>query len=649
MAVVKIKVTNIIGRMNELDKVTSICGRSSVFHPDNALSFYSDTSDFMAISEENPFTEPLSRLTETASGIKKDLYVLSVEETEQLSLKDEELDPYVKGISRTFGDLVNQRNGAQQRIQTNRQISEDVGHFLGLDLDLKEIFACEFIKVRFGSLPKDSFDKLNSLDDNPYVLFFPCTSDDSRYWGVYFAPIEEVREVDRIFSSLYFERLRLPAAAESPEASVKLLQGMMDQDTKLIEEIEKNIDSVWEQERFTCLQVYSRLTEKNIYFSIRRYGARYSDSFILTGWIPAGSEEQLKDELDELESVEYAFDGAEEELSHSPPIKLKNKRLFQPFEFYVDLYGLPSYNEADPTPFVAITYTLLFGIMFGDFGQGLLLALVGYFMWKLKNMKLGLILTRCGISAAFFGLVFGSVFGFEEAVNPLYKILFGWKDKPIKVMEPATSTLIIYAAVGIGAALVLVAMIANMYSSLRRKNYENAIFGPNGIAGFILYASVVLGFGGQLAFGLNIISVPYVICLIIIPLIVIFLREVLGKLVEGDPHWLPKSWGDYIMQNFFEVFEFLLSYVTNTMSFLRVGVFVLVHSGMMIVVFTLAEMSSGVMYILVLALGNALVIALEGLLVSIQVLRLEFYEMFSRFFDGEGRPFTPVTVPRGAK
>lgn len=93
----------------------------------------------------------------------------------------------------------------------------------------------------------------------------------------------------------------------------------------------------------------------------------------------------------------------------------------------------------------------------------------------------------------------------------------------------------------------------------------------------------------------------------------------------------------------------MLSYVTNTMSFLRVGVFVLVHSGMMIVVFTLAEMSSGVGYILVLALGNVLVIAMEGLLVSIQVLRLEFYEMFSRFFDGEGRPFTPVTVPRGAK
>ena len=80
------------------------------------------------------------------------------------------------------------------------------------------------------------------------------------------------------------------------------------------------------------------------------------------------------------------------------------------------------------------------------------------------------------------------------------------------------------------------------------------------------------------------------------------------------------------------------------MSFLRVGAFVLVHAGMMMVVFTLAEMGSGISYFLVVVIGNLFVTALEGLLVGIQVLRLEFYEMFSRFFDGEGRPFRPVTV-----
>ena len=134
--------------------------------------------------------------------------------------------------------------------------------------------------------------------------------------------------------------------------------------------------------------------------------------------------------------------------------------------------------------------------------------------------------------------------------------------------------------------------------------------------------------------------------LIVLPIVVIFFREVLGGLLERRSDWKPESWGNFLMQNFFEVFEYLLSYATNTMSFLRVGAFVLVHAGMMLVVFTLAEMTSGIGYILIAVVGNVFVMGLEGLLVGIQVLRLEFYEMFSRFFDGTGRAFHPVTVRR---
>ena len=193
-------------------------------------------------------------------------------------------------------------------------------------------------------------------------------------------------------------------------------------------------------------------------------------------------------------------------------------------------------------------------------------------------------------------------------------------------------------------ALVVVAMLINIYSSLRRKHYENALFGPNGVAGLVFYCAVVVGFGGQLFLGWQIISVPYVVCLVAVPLLLVFFREVLGGLVERRPDWKPESWGELLVQNFFEVFEYLLSYASNTMSFLRVGAFVLVHAGMMMVVFTLADMGSGLAYVLVVVIGNVFVTALEGLLVGIQVLRLEFYEMFSRFFDGEGRPFRPVTV-----
>ena len=88
----------------------------------------------------------------------------------------------------------------------------------------------------------------------------------------------------------------------------------------------------------------------------------------------------------------------------------------------------------------------------------------------------------------------------------------------------------------------------------------------------------------------------------------------------------------------------VLSFFSNTMSFLRVGGFVLSHAGMMAVVFTLSEMVSGAASPIVIVAGNLFVIGMEGLIVGIQVLRLEFYELFSRYFDGDGKPFVPAAV-----
>lgn len=648
MAVQKIKVASIIGRMDELDHVTMICGKSCVFHPDNSLSFYSDTSGFSPLNEENPYSTPLQQLADAVKGARKKLVLLDEKDMEGIQYTREELDAYVRRIATSLGDLQKERTQAQQEVEQYTREIEQVSHFVGMDLNLDEIRKCKFIKVRFGSLPKEGYEKLQAYKQNPYVIFFPCTNDNLHYWGVYFAPIDVVSEIDRIFSSLYFERTRFMEFKGTPESSAEALRALRDKEIEHIQRVDQKIDTLWAQEEAECQKVFSFLTEKSVYFGIRRYAARYNDNFILTGWVPADHEEDFRHALDGLRSVEYTFEDAEEELSHSPPVALKNRKVFKPFEFFVDMYGLPAYDEVDPTPFVAITYVLLFGIMFGDLGQGLCVSIVGWLMWKWKKMKLGKALIPCGISSAIFGTLFGSVFGFEHALDPLYKAVFGLDEKPIEVMEPNTTNLIIYSAVGIGMLLVVVAMLINIYSSLRRHHWENALFGPNGLAGLVFYTALVAGFGGQLVFGWQIVNTAYVLGLIVLPIAVIFFREILGGLVERRSDWKPESWGNFIMQNFFEVFEYLLSYATNTMSFLRVGAFVLVHAGMMLVVFTLAEMTSGIGYVLIAIIGNVFVMGLEGLLVGIQVLRLEFYEMFSRFFDGDGRPFNPVVVRRDA-
>ena len=242
-----------------------------------------------------------------------------------------------------------------------------------------------------------------------------------------------------------------------------------------------------------------------------------------------------------------------------------------------------------------------------------------------------------------FGTVFGSVFGFEDALNPLFQML-GFKEKPIEVMDGGNTNIIIMSAIGLGVFLLIVAMFLNVYTSFRQKNYGRALFSTSGIAGIVFYVSLVAGLVCEIFLGIHVMTLPYILGLVVLPFLLIFFAEPLGDLVNGEKDWQPESWGGYIVENLFESIEVLLGYVTNTMSFLRVGAFVLVHAGMMLVVFVLAETVGGVGYWAIVVIGNALVMVLEALLVAIQVLRLEYYEMFSRFYSGEGRPFELVGI-----
>lgn len=640
MSVAKMKLVNIIGPSRSLDRVVEVCGKCGVFQPEDPLSFYSDVSDFIALNEECPYTAPLSTLITSIKrlgGEPDDNAVPCTWETDTLLRYVEDLAAKEAALTASLAELATQ-------VETCNKDAEQFEHFKGLGIGLDEILHCETIKVRFGRLPKENYEKLDIYRDNPYVLFFPGTSDNDYYWGVYFAPHDFSEDVDRIFSGLYFERMHIPDAVGTPEEVLLALQQKRDETQRRIAETRAAITSFCESETATYQRVYARLKQAEYFFRIRRYAVQYKDRYaMLTGWIPAAEEEPFKNAMDDIEGVECTFENPEEVAHHTPPVKLKNCRLFRAYEYFVDMYGVPRYNEIDPTAFVAITYTLLFGIMFGDLGQGLIVSLVGLWMWKKKKMPIGRILVPCGISAAVCGVIFGSVFGFEHALDGFYRLL-GFAEKPIEVMDSAIS--IILFAVCVGLALIVIAMLLNIYSSLRRRDYESGLFGPNGVAGLTFFCSLVVGFGGQLAFGWRLLTPPYILLLIALPLLLIFLREPLGKLAAGEKDWAPKKWGEFLVQNFFEVFEILLTYLSNTMSFMRVGAFVLIHAGMMLAVFTLAGLFGPVGYTITVVLGNILVMVMEALLVAIQVMRLEFYEMFSRYYTGEGRPFTPLRLKK---
>lgn len=641
MSVRPMKAVGIIGLSSELDKIMRYCGESEIFHPDDAMNFYENTGKFVPINERNPYQDPLAELT---SSVQSAGLALEFRKTKKFTVSDSGIKKYVKFVSSKLDRFTTETLKINAELDECRKNQEELNHFIGSNLDMEKLFACKFINVNFGRIPKESYDRLTELNSNPYILFFPCTNDQTHYWGVYFSPLGSEDEIDRIFASLYFERMNLPKGVTNPEKYLEKLKAKEIALRQQLTKIQQQLDIFWTAESEKCSMYYSRLKEMNTYYTIKKYVYCYHRNFILVGWIPADQEKQFTQGLDKINGIEYTLSDGKDEIKHSPPVILKNPRFAKRYEYYVKMFGLPSYNEIDPTMLVAITYTIFFGIMFGDFGQGIVLSIVGYLMWKLKKMDIGKILIPCGISSAIFGFIYGSCFGFEEAFNPIYKAVFGLDEKPVDVMAPATSNLIVYASVGVGAVIIMIVMLLNIYSSLKRRDYESGIFGPNGIAGFVFYTSLVVGLVCQMVLGIQLMNIVYVIGLIIIPLILIFLREPLGRLVSGNKNWQPQKWGEYCVQNFFELFETCLSYVTNTMSFLRIGAYVLVHAGMMLVVFTLANMSGGFMYYIVVLLGNAIVMALEALLVAIQVLRLEYYELFSRFYVGQGRAFEPVRL-----
>ena len=622
----------------------NLYGESEVFQPDDAMSFYSDTKNFLPLSTKNPYSAPMQQLKNSAdlAGFK-----LEYTESEHKSISTDETIEYIAYFVSETESMVNKKLKLEQDIDSCKRTLEQVEHFAGCDIDFSQINDCRFITPNFGRLPKESYDKLSQFSDNQFALFFPFTNDDTHYWGAYFTIPEQKEDIDRIFSSLYFERLEIPPISGTPDDYMKKLEKELEGYENELEGIEKKIDSFWKKEKDKCLMHYSKLEEMDAFNEIKRHVYKYHKNFILVGWIPADKEKYFTKELDKIKSIEYSLSDGKDELKHSPPVMLKNLPFFRLYEFYVKMYGMPCYNETDPTIFVAITYTIFFGIMFGDMGQGFIVALAGALMYKFKKMEIGKILIPCGIAGMVFGFLYGSVFGFEEVLTPVHQALFGTKGKLIEVMEPDSINLIIYGSVVIGFVTIAFAMITNIFSSLRRRDMESALFGANGVAGFILYVSLVVGLVCQMFLNIPVMNGIYVTGLVIIPLILMFLREPLGKLAEGKKNWQPEKWGDYCVQSFFELFEMCLSYVTNTMSFLRVGAYILVHAGMMLVVFTLAEMVGGTVgYISVVIIGNGIVMALEALLVAIQVLRLDYYEIFSRFYVGDGRPFTPVTAKR---
>ncbi len=332
-----------------------------------------------------------------------------------------------------------------------------------------------------------------------------------------------------------------------------------------------------------------------------------------------------------------------EELGLDIPVDLANPRLLNPFEQLVRVYGLPRYGETDPSLILGLTYSLMFGFMFGDVGQGLVLALTGMLVAAGKIpigfarqpgiRGFGHLLTLCGASAMVFGLLFGTVFGSEELIAPIWM-------HPMEHINPLLMT-----GLGFGAVFVSVGIALNLTNNWARRDRFEAVFGEFGVFSGLAYWGVLAGVGALLLGAAPWQQIAWLAAGISSGVFA-FGHHYRWLAVRGEG-----KEGRSIMQTLLSLFDVGLRYVTNTVSFIRLSAFALAHGALGIAVYAIADglrqLPLGQLWWLAaVVFGNLLVIGLEGLIVGIQTLRLEFYEFFSKFLSGEGKPFSPLVWPR---
>ncbi len=626
----KMRFLSITGPKEDFDRVVNKYLTRYDIQLENALTELSTSHSLKPFVENNPYKE----LTVKAEDLIKRIEHNTVTTDELMS--PELAAKVINDAYDILSDLnTKKRDLKAQRHECNELLLQ-IEHFRHLDYDIHKIMDLKFIKFRFGKVPHEFYTRFSKyVYDNLTTVFYECERDRDYVWGIYFVPANEAVKIDAIYASLHFERVKLPDAYEgTPEESfnsiIAKINELNNELNVIYAEIKERLSSIGED----LILAYHTVNVLSKNFDVRKMAACTRDKgkndvfYIICGWITEKDSVALLKEAEKDNLVYCVCDDGQIDKDKKPPTKLKNLWFFKPFEMFIKMYGLPAYNEIDPTSFVAITYSIIFGIMFGDVGQGVCLIIGGLLIYKLMKMNLAAIIALAGVFSTVFGFVYGSVFGFEDWIQPL------WLSPRENVMT------VLITAVGFGVFLIVIAMLINIINGIKARDWGRVLFDTNGVAGLVFYgmliACVVLVFTGH-----ALPAIIFFIIFFIIPLLLIFFREPLTHLIEKKSHIFPEHKVMFFVESTFELFEVLLSYLTNTISFLRIGAFALSHAAMMGVVMLLAGAETSDPNIVTLILGNVIVAAMEGLVVGIQVLRLEYYEMFSRFYKGTGKEFKP--------
>jgi len=530
----------------------------------------------------------------------------------------------------------------QERLAQLQSYLSQLSHVSDLDVDLDLVRNLRYTFVMMGTMPVANVERLrSSLEHIPFMLVL-LRGGELLATVVLFGTQRDAEILTRAARSAYLNPLKLPETYRgTPAEAIAALEAGIERTRRHIAERQTSIEHLREMRIYHLRHLLWRVrASRKLVETIARY-ERLRYTYLVTGWVPASKVNTLRRLIKQVaDQVMIEVSPGRQAYENAIPVTLDNPPLLAAFQGLVTNYGYPSYGELDPTFVMGLTFPLVFGIMFGDVGHGLLLALLGLLLSSrrvraLRGLaNLGPVLIACGVMAAIFGLLYGSIFGFEELLTPL------WIQPLENIMDILLST------VFIGVGLLTLGMVANVINAALARRWGHLLFNHNSLAGILFYWSLI-----GLAAGIFGASVPvsptWLAILAAVSGLAVTFAELLERLVDGRRPLIEGSFSTYLMQALFELFETVIGLLSNTLSYVRMGAFAVAHGALSLVVFILAEIISparGLGYWLVVALGNLFVIGFEGMIVGIQTLRLEYYELFSKFFSGNGVRYRPLTL-----
>ena len=520
-----------------------------------------------------------------------------------------------------------------------------------------------FISMQIGKFPASNVGQLeDELKDLPSLNIAMGRENDMAH-HLLISMKRDNEKINRILANTGWSRVELPGELKSVRQDVFTeLTAKLKKLTDEQKGVEEKVNDLIKKEEKHLTEIWVNLRVNELFQKIQANFKSSSRTVIFTGWLPSSKKEKLttkiKQACEDRCYLEWNEAHSKGIIGGEIPVSFNNPKTLAPFQMLVKNFGVPKYGTIDPTPFVMPLYLIMFGLMFGDVGQGFVLAILGALgvsSWKKNEAKQGLctlawLVIWCGCSSMVFGVLFGSYFGmglFPPLWFDFHGIISGHSVHKSDVNDILD---VLAIAIYFGISVIFLGLLFNWMNMIRQKKWIELIFDKGGVLGGWIYAGGIYIVSYMIARDYKELPPGIVLLLLVgLPALLLFIKEPYHYFKHepaqsGERSNLLFAFINFLMEWFVELLEIFSGYLSNTLSFMRVAGLGIAHVCLMISFFTIAGMTSGIASIGILILGNILVICLEGLSAGIQALRLNYYEFFTKFFHGTGELYTPISL-----